>query len=120
MSARGGTKQDMLTTIRSLQARVTELCEENRALRASSKQQDGLNIEGPLMWRRADVEEVITEAEVAARRTKRTHYVGAIGFPEGSQIYGDGTLGMTDDKEMIHGLGTVFATCEPDKTTRHS
>ena len=24
-----------------------------------------------------------------------------------------------DDKEMLEGLGKIFATCEPDKTTRH-
>lgn len=73
----------------------------------------------PLLWRRSDVEEVIKEAEATARRTKRTHYVGAIGWPDGSQIYGEGTLGITDDKEMLEGLGKIFATCEPDNTTRH-
>ncbi len=74
----------------------------------------------PLTWKRADVEEVIKEAEADAHRTKRTHYVGAIGFPNGSQIYGDGTLGITDDPELLtNGLGTLFATCAPDKTTRH-
>lgn len=120
MSARGGTREDMLTIIRGLQARVDELCDENRALRDAAKAAEPIREEGPVVWRRADVEELIADAEADARRTKRTHYVGAIGFPDGSQIYGPATLGVTDDKELIFGLGTCFATCEPDKTTRHS
>lgn len=72
-----------------------------------------------LMWKRSDVEEVIKEAEGIARSRKRTEYVGAIGWPDGSQIYGEGTLGHSPDREMIVGLGTLFATCEPDKTIRH-
>lgn len=73
-----------------------------------------------LTWNRIDVEQVILEAEAESRRYKKPIYVGAIAFPEGSQIYGDGTLGFTDDKEMITGLGTLFATCEPHQTTRHA
>ena len=72
-----------------------------------------------LLWKRADVEEVISDAESIARRSGRTEYVGAIGWPDGSQIYGEGTLGHTPDRELLAGLGTIFATCEPDKTTRH-
>lgn len=75
---------------------------------------------GRVEWRRADVEQAITEAESDARRTKRTHYVAAIGFPDGSQIYGEGTMGVTDDYKLATGLGTLFATCEPTKTTRHA
>ncbi len=69
------------------------------------------------------MEEVIKEAESAARRTKNTQYVGAIGWPDGSLIYGDGSLGFTDDDELLGSggrLGTLFATCEPSgKITRH-
>lgn len=72
-----------------------------------------------LLWKREDVEQVIAEAESAARRTQRTHYVGAIGFPDGSQIYGEGTLGFTHDYKLIYGLGTIFATVAPGHTTRH-
>lgn len=120
MSARGGSKKDLLDVISGLQTKVAELSDENRQLRAASETKETPAKPHELIWRRADVEEVITEAESAARRTKRTHYVGAIGWPDGSQIYGDGTLGITDDKEMLSGLGTIFATCEPNQTTRHS
>lgn len=120
MSARGGTKKDLRDVISGLQTKVAELSEENRQLRAASETKETPAKRNPLIWRRVDVEELITEAETAARRTKRAHYVGAIGWPDGSQIYGDGTLGMTDDKEMLSGLGKIFATCEPDKTTRHT
>lgn len=72
-----------------------------------------------VIFKRSDVEEVIKEAEVIARRSNRPEYVGAIGFPDGSQIYGDATLGHTPDRELIIGLGTLFATCEPNKTIRH-
>lgn len=120
MSARGGTKKDLRDVISGLQAKVAELSDENRQLRAALPATDAPKKPSALVWRRVDVEEVITEAEKAARRTNRPHYVGAIGWPDGSNIYGDGTLGMTDDKEMLSGLGTIFATCEPHQTTRHS
>ena len=73
----------------------------------------------PVIWKRRDVEEVIKDAEAIARRTGQVQYVGAIGFPDGSQIYGDGTLGHTPDVDLICGLGTLFATCEPERTIRH-
>jgi len=120
MSARGGSKKDMLAVIVGLQSKVAELSEENRQLRLASEPKDSPDKRGAITWRRVDVEEVISEAESDARRTKRTHYVGAIGWPDGSQIYGDGTLGITDDREILAGLGTIFATCEPHQTTRHS
>lgn len=72
-----------------------------------------------ITWPRSEVEDVIADAESSAKRTNKPQYVGAIGWPDGSQIYGEGTLGFTDDRELIAGLGTIFATCEPDKTTRH-
>jgi hypothetical protein len=72
----------------------------------------------PVMWRRSDVETIIKQAENAARRSGTTQYVGAISFPDGSQIYGDGTLSYTTDRELLTGLGTLFATCER-KTARH-
>ena len=71
-------------------------------------------------WRRSDVAEVVKDAESEARRTKRPHYVGGIGWPDGSQIYGEATLGYTDDKPMLEGLGRIFVTCEPHETTWHA
>lgn len=119
MTTRGGTKFDLLETISGLQAKVAELTDENRQLRAALPDSGETKKLSAVTWSRADVEEVIAEAEKLARRTNRTRYVGAICWPDGSQIYGDGTLGITDDKAMLEGLGTIFATCEPDKTTRH-
>ncbi len=104
--------------VSGLQTKVAELSEENRQLRAAIPDKDAPKKASRLTWRRADVEKVIAEAEAAARSKKRTHYVGAIGWPDGSQIYGDGTLGITDDETML-GLVTLFATCEPHQTTRH-
>lgn len=120
MSARGGTKKDLLQVISGLQSKVAELSEENRQLKAACVSEKTPPRDAPLVWKRADVEEVISEAEKIARRTGRTEYVGAIGWPDGSQIYGDGTLGHTHDKAMLEGLGKIFATCEPHQTTRHS
>ena len=71
-------------------------------------------------WRRADVAEAVKDAESEARRTKRPHYVGAIGWPDGSQIYGEATLGYTDDRPMLESLGTLIVTCEPNETTWHA
>lgn len=115
MSAKGGSKSDLLHIIAGLQAKVAELSEENRRLKVEPETKPAHRV----TWRRCDVEEVIKEAEADARRTKRTHYVGAIGFPYGSQIYGEGTLGITDDENLITGLGTLFATCGPEQTIRH-
>lgn len=120
MSANGATKQDLRRVIERLQNEVVALTQENRRLKETPESKEATRRQTAIVWKRADVEQVIAEAESSARKTKRTHYVGAIGWPDGSQIYGDGTLGMTDDKELLEGLGTVFATCEPDKTTRHS
>lgn len=113
MSANGATKADLRKVIERLQNEIVALSQENRRLKGTPKR------DYPLLWKRSDVEKLITEAEVIARRTNRTHYVGAIGWPDGSQIYGDGTLGITDDKAMLEGLGTIFATCEVATTTRH-
>jgi hypothetical protein len=71
-------------------------------------------------WRRSDVDEVVKDAESEARRTKRPQYVGATGWPDGSQIHDEATPGYTDDKPMLERLGRLFVTCEPHETAWHA
>lgn len=73
-------------------------------------------LDDPILIPRKDVEDCIKDAGIAARRTKRTHYVGAIGF----RATNHSSLGFTDDLEMLEKLGKVWATVTPTGVIRHA
>jgi hypothetical protein len=61
-----------------------------------------------VIYPRKAVEEAIKDAQSQVKRRKKTLYVGGIAFRI-CDTASYGSLGITDDKEMLESLGKVFA-----------
>jgi len=69
---------------------------------------------------RGEVEAAIAADQTEARHSRRTQYVGAIGFPDGSTIYPEYTLGFTHDRALLANLGNLWATVTAETIERHA